>query len=152
MNMKQGNEMKYKVMEEADIERVITLYIDYYNNHEESCWTYETAGKRIHQVWSMEDSYCLLLEEKENVIGFSMGYFEQYDDLAAYDLMEIVIGYPYQKKGIGTAFMLELEKRVKEQGAAMIQLTAVNDEMHHHFYGKLEYKNAGNLILKTKWL
>ncbi len=34
----------------------------------------------------------------------------------------------------------------------MIQLQAVNDKMHNHFYEKFNYKNAGNLILKSKWL
>ena len=31
----------------------LLLKIDYYNNHEEPCWTEETARKRIHQVLSM---------------------------------------------------------------------------------------------------
>lgn len=86
------------------------------------------------------------------IIGFIIGYFEQYDDLKAYDLIEIVIAYPYQNKGIGTQCMLELEKKVKETGGDMIQLQSVNDEMHERFYGKLQYKNAENLVLKSKWI
>lgn len=144
--------MTYRMMEESDIEKVITLYMNYYNNQEESCWTYETTYKRIHQIWSREGSYCLVLEDNGALIGFAVGYFEQYDDLIAYDLDEIVIDYAYQKKGIGTSFMLELEQRVKNEGAAMIQLKAVNDEMHEHFYGKLKYKDVTNFILKSKWL
>lgn len=81
-----------------------------------------------------------------------MGYFEQYDDLQAYDLVEIVIAYPYQNRGIGTVCMIELESKVKEAGGTMIQLEAVNDEMHERFYGKLKYKNAENFVLKSKWL
>ncbi len=34
----------------------------------------------------------------------------------------------------------------------MVQLLAVNDEMHRHFYGKLGYKDAANLVIKGKWL
>lgn len=144
--------MKYSIMKEIDIQKVIPLYIDYYNNQEDSMWTIETTYKRIHQVWNMEDSYCLILEDNDTVLGFAMGYFEQYDDLKAYDLIEIVIDYKHQNKGYGKTFMLELEKRVKDMGASMIQLQSVNDEMHNNFYGKLNYKNAGNLILKSKWL
>lgn len=139
-------------MKEADIKRVIPLYIDYYNGHEGNCWTNETAYKRIHQVWSREDSYCLILENDINIIGFAMGYFEQYDDITAYDLIEIVIEYTYQDKGLGTDFMLELERQVKNMGASIIQLQAVNDEKHNRFYDKLHYGNAKNLILKTKVL
>jgi GNAT superfamily N-acetyltransferase len=144
--------MNYKVMEEKDIEKVIPLYMNYYNDQEGSEWTKETTYKRIHQVWNKEDSYCLILEEGETVLGFAMGYFEQYDDIMAYDLVEIVIAYEYQKRGIGTAFMIELEKRVKEMGASMVQLQAVNDELHRKFYGNLQYQDAGNLVLKSKWL
>ena len=57
-----------------------------------------------------------------------------------------------QNQGIGTAFMVELEKRVKAEGAMLIQLQAVNDGLHAHFYGKLGYRNAVNLVLKTKML
>lgn len=35
---------------------------------------------------------------------------------------------------------------------AMIQLQAVNDDMHNQFYGKLDYKDCNNLVLKSKWL
>ena len=48
--------------------------------------------------------------------------------------------------------MCELEARVKEKGAMLVQLQAVNDEHHEYFYGKLGYKDAKNLILKTKIL
>lgn len=34
----------------------------------------------------------------------------------------------------------------------MIQLASVNDEMHRHFYGKLGFQDAGNLVLKSKFL
>ena len=81
-----------------------------------------------------------------------MGSMEQYDDCAAYDLIEIVIAHAHQRKGLGTAFLRELEKRVKKMGASLVQLSAVNDRMHEVFYGKLQYKDADSLKIKTKWL
>lgn len=144
--------MKYTIMKDSDIEKVIPLYINYYNNYENSCWTYETTYKRINQIWCRESSYCLILEDNGVLIGFAVGYFEQYDDLVAYNLDEILIDHTYQKKGIGTKFMLELEQQIKNKGAAMIQLKAVNDEMHEHFYEKLLYKDAKNFVLKSKFL
>lgn len=125
-----------RMMAESDIERVIPLYMEHYNTYDEGQWTFVTTYKRIHQVWSREDSLCMILEWGGEVIGFVMGYFEQYDDIAAYDLVEIVIKHEHQGKGIGTAFMELVEARVKELGGAMIQLQAVNDEMHERFYGK----------------
>lgn len=144
--------MTYRIMELPDINRAVNLYIDYYNTYEEGQWTLETTAKRIRQVLTREDSYCLVLENAHDIIGFAMGYFEQYDDCFAYDLVEIVISKQWQNQGIGSAFMVELERRVKDAGAMLIQLQAVNDGLHDHFYGKLGYKNARNFVLKTKIL
>ena len=144
--------MQYRIMTEDDIQKVVPLYIDYYNNNEDGEWTTETTYRRIHQVWSREDSYCLILEDHETVLGFAMGYFEQYDDCFAYNLVEIVVSTKLQNQGIGTKFLKELENRVKEKGAMLLQLQAVNDEHHNHFYGKLGYRDATNLTLKTKIL
>ena len=44
------------------------------------------------------------------------------------------------------------EAKAKELGGSMIQLQAVNDEMHNQFYGNLGYQDCKNLVLKSKWL
>ena len=49
--------MNYRIMQESDIKKVIPIYIDYYNKHEDGKWTEETTYKRIHQVWSREDAF-----------------------------------------------------------------------------------------------
>ena len=143
--------MLIREMSLDDIPAVLPLYISYYNEQEDGCWNEHTAAKRIHQVLSMEDSYGLIAENEKNVIGFAMGYFKQYDDIIGYTLDEIVIAYPYQNKGIGSMLLKELEERVKEKGAACVELQAVNDAMHEQYYGKAGYKNAGNFVLKVKW-
>ena len=139
-------------MSKEDINNVVPLYIEYYNNNEDAEWTTETTFKRIHQVWSREDSYCLIWENKNGVVAFAIGYFEQYDDCFAYDLVEIVVTTQLQNKGYGTVFMKQLEDCIKKEGAMLIQLQSVNDDLHNHFYGKLGYKDASNLVLKTKIL
>ena len=142
----------FRKMNEEDIEKIVPLYIEYYNNNEDAEWTKETTYKRIHQVWSREDSYCLVWENKNDIVAFAIGYFEQYDDCFAYDLVEIVVTTQLQNKGYGSRFMKELESCVKNEGAMLIQLQSVNDDLHNHFYGKLGYKDASNLVLKTKIL
>lgn len=144
--------MDYRIMTEADIPLAAPLYMAYYNEKEEGEWTAQTVHKRLHQVLSREDSYCLVLESGQRIIAFAMGYFEQYDDGFAYDLVEIVVASDDQNQGIGTKFMEELERRVKAEGAMLIQLQSVNDAFHEHFYGKLGFRTASNLVLKTKML
>lgn len=57
------------------------------------------------------------------------------------------LGYKFER------FMLleELERRVKEQGAACVELQAVKDEMHEKYYGKAGYRDAKNFVMKVKW-
>ena len=144
--------MEYRPFTLEDLPRTAKLYVDYYNAYEDGEGTIETTTKRIHQVMTREDAFGLLLEDKGRLLGFAMGYFEQYDDCQAYDLIEIVVAGERQNQGLGTAFMLELERRVREKGAMLIQLQSVNDAKHEHFYDKLGFKDAKNLVLKTKML
>lgn len=144
-------DITYRQMQKEDIERIIPLYIEYWNGTGGTFMS-ELVYKRVWQVLGSPDSYCMISEENGTPIGFAMGRFETYDDLTAYDLVEIIVSSNYQNIGIGSLMMSELEKRVKEMGAAMIQLQSVNDELHEHFYGKLGYKDAVNLKLKTKFL
>ena len=144
--------MEVREMKLSDIKAVLPMYLAYYNDQEDGCWTEESAGKRIHQVLSMEDSYSLILEDGNLVLGFVMGYFKQYDDIVGYTLEEIVISFEHQNKGIGSALLQEIERRVRERGASCVELQAVLDERHERYYGKAGYRNASNFVMKVKWL
>ena len=52
--------MKIREMTASDIKAVLPLYISYYNEQENGCWTEELAAKRIHQVLNMEGSFSLI--------------------------------------------------------------------------------------------
>ena len=144
--------MQINEMHVEDIKLVLPLYIEYYNKHEDGCWTEATAKKRIKQVLTIEDSYSLLMKDDNDVAcGFVMGYFKQYDDIVGYALEEIIISYQYQNKGLGSMLLATLEEKVKEAGASCIELQAVNDEMHEKFYGKAGFGNVRNFVMKVKW-
>ena len=143
--------LEYKVMEQKDIERVIPLYIEYWNSTGDN-WTPEITYKRIWQVVGSPDSLSILAFSGAEVIGFAMGRFETFYDLTGYNLVEIVVAKAHQNKGLGTIIMQELERRVKALGGKMIHLDAVNDDSHEHFYTKLGYKNVTNFKAKTKFL
>lgn len=144
--------MTYRTIEERDIQPLAEFFTAYFNTQEGDAWTVEKAYRRLHPVCTREDSLNLLAEENGKLAGFAIGGFTQYDDLLTYDLFEILLGAEYQNRGEGTRLMEEVFKRAKERGAAMVQLIAVNDEMHAHFYGKLGFYNATNLVLKAKML
>ena len=141
----------YRQMQEEDIAKVIPLFIEYWNGTGDE-WTPELVYRRVWQVLGSPDSYCMIAEKGVKTAGFAMGRFETFYDLTAYNLVEIIVASEYQQSGVGTEMMSELERRVGQLGAAMVQLVSVNDEMHNHFYGKLGYKDATNLKLKSKLL
>lgn len=144
--------MQIEVMTLSDIEAVIPLYIDYYNNCEDGCWTEVTARRRIQQVLKIEDSYSLIMRDASGeVCGFVMGYYKQYDDIVGYTLEEILISHKHQNKGLGSILLAELESKVKAEGASCVELQAVKDEMHERYYGKAGYFDAKNFVMKVKW-
>ena len=143
--------MNIRELKIEDIKRLTSFYIEYYNYNEGGHWTVETALTRIWQVLTIQGAYGLVLESKDKLVGFCMGYFKQYDDLKSYILEEIIVGKDNQRKGFGTILLKELEKRVAERGASGIELQSVNDDMHDAFYGKLGYNPVKSLALKVKW-
>ena len=143
--------MTFRKMTSDDIKHVVKIYINYYNEQEERCWTEERATKRIRQIFSIEDSCCLVAEEGEEIIAFVIGFFRQYDDLVSYYLDEIVVATKHQNKGVGSALLEEVKCEVKKCGAAGIELYSVNDEKHDHFYGKAQLKNSSYLLPKVFW-
>ena len=132
----------YRQMQKEDIAKITPLFIEYWNETGDE-WTPELVYSRVWQVLGSPDSYCMIAEDDENTVGFAMGRFETFYDLTAYNLVEIIVASEYQKSGIGTKMIAELEGRVKEMGATMVQLVSVNDEMHEHFYSKLGYRPGG---------
>lgn len=79
-----------------------------------------------------------------------MGYYKEFDDLKAYFLEEIVIFAAYQNKGCGAALMQELEAVVRRNGVEHLELISLNDEHHMHFYKKLGFYGASNLVMMGK--
>lgn len=144
--------MVYRRMKDTDVPIAVALYIEYYNTYEEGEWTEVTTTRRLRQVLQSLDSFCMMAFHESEPIGFLMGRMEQYADLMAYDLIEIVLKKEWQDRGIGTDFLKELERQLKSLGCALIQLNAVNDEMHDHFYTKLGYHKTRSLLPMSKFI
>ena len=142
--------MEYIKLTENNLDKVVRNYVEYYNTCEDGCWTYEKAYKRIHQVMTIEGAECMVQYDGENMTGFVMGYYKEFDDLKAYFLEEIVIFAGFQNKGYGSAFLEEVECVIKENGAEHVELISVNDEHHMYFYKKLGYYAASNLAMMGK--
>lgn len=98
--------MNYTPITEENIEKVVTLYMNHYNQHSGGCWTYEKAYKRIRQMVTMEDSLCLMQEDDNDIsTGLVIGFLESYDDFTFYFLDEILIFGEYLRtRGMADCF------------------------------------------------
>ena len=144
--------MNYFRMSEKDLDLITSLYVKYYNENEDSSWTFEKAYRRIRQVLLTPDSYCLIQEINGLYTGFLMGFIKEYDDLKSYFLEEIVIFNEYQNKGLGSLFLKELESHLLEVDVSLIELMSVNDEKHGHFYKKFSFAKVSNLMIMSKFI
>ena len=142
--------MEYIKLTEENLDEVVRNYVDYYNNCEDGCWTYEKAYKRIHQVMTIEGSESMVQYVDGKMTGFAMGYYKEFDDLKAYFLEEIVIFAEYQNKGYGAAFLEHLEAVVRQNEVELMELLSLNDEHHMHFYKKQGFYQASNLVAMGK--
>lgn len=139
-------------MKEKDLDIITSLYVRYYNENEEGTWTFEKAYRRIRQVLSTPDSYCIIQEINGVYTGFLMGYIKEYDDLKSYFLEEIVIFNEYQDKGLGSLLIKELENQLHDMDVSLIELMSINDEKHRHFYEKLSFTKASNLTIMSRFI
>lgn len=136
--------MNYTPITEENVEKAATLYMNHYNQHSGGCWTYEKAYKRIHQMVTMEDSLCLMQEDDNDIpTGLIIGFLESYDDFTFYFLDEILIFGEYQNKGYGRLLLQEVEQRVRERGAQMIELVCPDDAHHMHLWGDRIFEKCG---------
>lgn len=138
-------------MDEKDLQNFATEYRDYFNNEGDN-WSYEVAYKRLHQMWSIDDSICLKVIIEDQICGMLMGYLEWFDDGPYFHIFEILILERYQNQGIGSELLKKAELVAKSKGAKVAILEALADEQHEHFYGKLGYSTKTNLATKIKKL
>lgn len=142
--------LEYVRLNESSLDSVVRKYVEYYNQAENGCWTFEQARKRIHQVMTMEDALCCLQYDGQRLTGFLMGYFKEFDDGRDFYIEEIVIFAGCQNKGYGTELMKHIESMAAIGGAGHVELICVNDPHHMHFYKKLGYSGAESLTVMGK--
>ena len=97
------------------------------------------------------DNRCYVLKEEDKILGVVLGYIKTYDDLKTYYLEEIVIEKSHQNQNLGSYLLSLVEEDIKKDDVKGIELLSINDEHHHKFYLKNDFKDVKNLIPKVKW-
>lgn len=140
---------KFKELTIEVLDTFIDKYITYYNG-EGGKWTYDSAKKRLEQVFLTPHFYGIGLYNQSELLGFAIGWFKQFDDIQLYYLEEILIFKEYQNNGFGSKILQELESLVKKKGASKIDLSTTYEDEHQRFYSRLGYKKSDFLITMYK--
>lgn len=137
----------YITFQEKYLDDLIKFYMDYYNVNGGK-WTYDLAYKRIHQIATMENALVLLQFDKNNLVGFLMGYFKYFDDSTGFYLEEILVASDCQNKGYGSDFLRHLKSELNDKNCDWIELLTTTGVQHQNFYSKNGYKKSKNLVLE----
>lgn len=137
----------YIEFQEEYLDRLINFYMDYYNS-DGGTWTYEKAYRRIHPYVTMENSLVILQFDDEQLTGFLMGYFKEFDDSTGFYLEEILVASANQHMGYGSDMLLHLKAELESRGCDWIELLTTTGEMHQNFYAKNGYTRSDNLVLE----
>ncbi|GMA64200.1 GNAT family N-acetyltransferase [Alicyclobacillus fastidiosus] len=98
------------------------------------------AKIRAHEVYIVRN------EEGSNIGWMRFGYF--WDNTPFMNL--IWIEEQYRGKGIGQEVVQRWERDMKQKGFKTVMTSTQSDEDAQHFYRKLEYRDAGCLLLDTQ--
>lgn len=102
------------------------------------------------KLFNRPDIHVLVAKEKGEVIGFCMAVetpkiSEGRNRMEIYELM---IEEKYQGKGIGSAFLKEVEKIAKEKGILYVKVATGTKMKSNEFYKKNGYVHFENLYRK----
>lgn len=120
------------------VEEIIDKYIAFREEEDEK-WEYEDAKMRIEQLVFVLGSYCIMIIKNDEIIGFALGFFKQFDTVKIYYLEEILIGKKFRNHGYGTMLLKKLEQDLKSSGCNKITLLTTHSDEHRRFYERLGF-------------
>ena len=86
------------------------------------------------------------------ILGFCFGAYDDYFQGSLFDIKEFAIDPSLHKKGVGSVFLSEIEKKVKTKGCDCIILRTSKSIPAFHFYTKNGYEDVLNTVCLTKIL
>lgn len=111
-------------------------------------WTLETAHRRLADTLNTPEALGLIALEGE-LMGFCIGYSEQWFDGKYFHLKELCVRTDRQRTGIGTHLLHHLEQMLHEMQIARLYLLTMRGSPAEEFYAKRGYSTNTNMILMS---
>lgn len=108
---------------------------------------------RLEEIYRTPGFYGLVAEaEGQGVVGFAMGYAEQWQEQKHFYLKEMCVATQGQRRGIGTAIMQGLEQGLAAMDVEKIYLLTARGSSAEAFYQKCGFYISPKMIMMAKYL
>ena len=144
--------LKVELMKEENIEECVDVFI---NTFTKEPWfdTYESREQVINFFNNyFKNNYFLgyVGSVEGKIVALSLGMKKPWIEGIEYYVDEFCVNYEDQGKGIGSEFLKEIEKDIKEKGLNGFLLNTEKGYPSEKFYLKNGFKQINNLIVLGK--
>lgn len=135
-----------------EVEIVKELFVSVFTNEPwNDDWSnQEQLDLYLSDLMGQSNSLTYGLYEEEKLIGLSMGHIRHWYSGTEYYIDELCIRTDRQGNGIGTYFLKEIERGIKEIDLVKIFLQTENTVPAYHFYQKNGFCELKEQVLLVK--
>ena len=112
----------------------------------------EAVIRRLEDCYRTPCFTGLSVETDGEIVGFVLGYIEQWDVIRHFHLKEMCVVPDQQRRGVGSVLMATLEENLKNQGVERLYLTTARESPAQAFYASQEFHVSDKIILMSKRL
>ncbi|MEM7579582.1 MAG: GNAT family N-acetyltransferase [Mastigocoleus sp.] len=140
--------MEIHTIEEKDLELISNLFLSVFskspwNEYWESSWVYE----RLLWIYKSRGFHGYFAESNKKIIGAILGYFVPFQGKKGFEIKEFFVDVKYQRQGIGTKLLNQLESGLKKNDYEFSILLTCKESHAESFYFKRGYQENDKLIL-----
>ena len=145
--------MDFYRVEQDNLTECEAVFINVFNNPPwNESWETEAVAQRLKDCYQTPGFYGLIVKIGDVIIGFAVGYIEQWDKSKNFYLKEICVVSEQQRCGIGKALMSALEENLKNEGVEKLYLHTARDTFAQSFYEKQGFYVSAKMIMMLKRL
>ncbi|MFB3167422.1 GNAT family N-acetyltransferase [Neobacillus sp. 179-C4.2 HS] len=146
--------MKVSFLKTSDYEEMKMLFLDVFSNEPWfDKWNREQLDLYMKDLTENHNSLSFaLFDEKEELIGCSLGYIFNWWEGREYFIKEFFISREIQSQGAGSTFLTLLNDRLRVENVQHITLATEKNVPAYHFYQKNGFsvlENSAFLVKKV---
>lgn len=142
------SELECRPLSVHDLPVVTALYCEVFNAPPwNDAWTADTASSRLRDILTTPGSLGLLAWQDGQLAGCILGYYEQWFDGVHFYLKEMFVHPTFQRRGIGTRMLHELQRTLGDRGVRRIYLLTDRDGAAAGFYEAQGFYQSPRMVM-----